>query len=512
MKSRQVALNIAANFLSVAVSLFVSFFLTPYIVESIGKEAYAFVPLSNNFVQYMSIFTVSMSAMTSRFVTIKLHQNDVDSASKYYSAAFYTNILLAVISTIICVFLVIYIDRLIDVPGNILTDVRYLFIFIFIGFILGVSTNVFSVASFSTNRLDVNSAINISGTITRVLVIIVCFSLASPRVSFIGLSVMLTLLVQDILHFISAIKLIPQVKIKWHYFRWDYAKEIFISGFWNSFSQLSSVLLTGLDLLIANVMLGASAAGILAVAKTAPLALQVLINVVPTAFNPHLTILFAKESREAFLSELLYTLKITAVLTGIPIAGFIALAPAFFRLWVPSVAGSDLNLLAILTMGQMIAGFGLMPLFYVFTITNKLKWASFSVFITGSLNLLLVIVLLKTTDLGLFAIAGVSSVLEVLRYLVFVPMYASHCLNTKPSTVYPSIIKSLVYMALLIASFLVLHRFLPSSSWLTLGASAMAMAVFGLGIGFVFMLNSSERHRIRTFKPFARFFKKKEVE
>jgi len=504
MRRNQLALNIAANGLSVLVSLAVSFLLTPYIVANIGKEAYSFVPISNNFVQYMTILTVAMTSMTARFVTLNLHRGEKEKASAYYSTSFFTNLAIALVSVIIGFLIVFFLDRLIDIPLKILSDVRLLFIFMFVMFFVNVTTNTFSVPAFSINRIDVTGLVTVASILTRLGVIIVAFVLFPPRVYYIGLSILAYMLVQGILNYIYARKLMPELRISRKQFNFKMAIELGSSGIWSSFNQLSSVLLTGLDLLIANIALGASAAGVLAVAKTAPMALQMLINVVPQAFNPYLTILYAKENKEHFAKELRYTLKTSAYMTGIPIAGFIVLAPVFFKLWVPSVAGSELTLLSILTMGSMVASFGLMPLLYIFTITNKLKVASMSVFISGLLNLAIVLVLLRTTSLGLIVVAGVSSVLEAIRYLVFVPLYAAHCLHIKPRDLYPSILKSLVYIALLIGTFFLISSFFTVTSWMKLALVALLLTISGLLIGYLFMLNSQERARVIQVIPFLR--------
>lgn len=496
MKHKQLALNIIANFISVIVSLLVSFLLTPYIVSNIGKEAYSFVPISNNFVQYMTILTIAMTSMTARFVTLSLHRGEREKAAAYYSTSFFTNLTIAFISVIIGILIVTFLDRIIDIPAAILGDVRLLFIFMFVMFFVNVTSNTFSVPAFSINRIDVTGLVTIASILVRLGVIVIAFVFFPPHVYYIGLSILAYMLVQGALNFLYSRKLMPELKISYSRFDIRLAKELASSGIWSSFNQLSTVLLTGLDLLIANVVLGASAAGVLAVAKTAPMALQMLINVVPQAFSPHLTILYAKESRAQFISELRYTLKASSLLTGIPIAGFIVLSPVFFRLWVPSVAGDELTLLSILTMGSMVASFGLMPLLYVFTITNKLKYASISVFFSGILNLLVVLTLLNFTSLGLVAIAGVSSAFEAIRFLVFVPLYASHCLDVKPKEFYPLIFKSLIYMSLLIASFYLISKAYLIASWMQLGLMALLMVVGGLLIGFVFMLNTGERKRM----------------
>ncbi|MBN2850075.1 MAG: MATE family efflux transporter [Erysipelotrichaceae bacterium] len=504
MKHRQLAFNIAANFVSVMVSLLVSLLLTPYIVANIGKEAYSFVPISNNFVQYMTILTVAMTSMTARFVTLSMHKGEVEKAKSYFSTAFFTNLSIALVSLTAGFFIVLFLDRLIDIPQEILGDVRLLFIFMFLMFFVNVSTNIFSVPAFSVNRIDVTGMVTLVSILVRLLVIILAFVFFPPHVYYIGLSILAYMLIQGILNYFFSRRLMPALKIEFRRFDLKLAKELGSSGIWSSFNQLSTVLLTGLDLVIANVVLGASAAGVLAVAKTAPMALQMLVNVVPQSFAPHLTILYAKESRDAFVAELRYTLKISALLTGIPIAGFIVLAPVFFRLWVPSVASSELVVLSILTLGSMVASFGLLPLLYVFTITNRLKIASMSVFLSGTLNLLLVLLLLRFSNLGLYAVAGVSSVLESLRFLVFVPMYASHCLHIPKKTFYPSIFQNLFYLVVLIVVYFGISSLLNVSTWSGLGLSALLMGVAGLLAGSVVLMKSADRARLMKRIPWIR--------
>lgn len=498
MKKKQLILNIGANFVSVIVSLFISFFITPYIIKSIGKEAYAFVPISNNFVSYMSILTLALTSMTGRFVTLKTHKNDMDSANDYYSASFYSNLIISVLWSIICFVVIVNLNRIINIPAEIFSDIRLLFIFMFVSFIVNLSTTTFSVAAYCMNRLDVNSIISITGSIMRILVIYVLFRYFEPKVYYIGLSVFAFMLILGFLNILTSKKIMPNLKISIKRVKLKIVKELLGAGAWNSFIQLSNVLLTGLDLLIANIILGPSAAGVLAIAKTAPMALQSLISVVPTAFSPYLTILYSRDDRNLFISELLYTLKFTSIITGIPIAAYIALSSSFFGLWVPSVAGSELTTLSLLTMISMIASFCIMPLFHIFSITNRLKWPAFAIFTTGLMNMVIVLIILKTTNLGLYAIAGISSFLEIFRCLIFVPRYAAHCINESPVILYRPIIKALAYMAILIATFTGITLIVPATSWLTLLVLGSIMVVAGLLIGVVFMLNSLEKEKLRA--------------
>lgn len=496
MQRKQVFLNIGANFLSAVIGLSISFLLTPFIVSNIGSDAYSFVPISSNFTNYMAIITLALTSMTSRFVTINVHKNNMVRANEYYSTSVYSNFLLSGVISVIMFFIIIFLDRIINIPMEIMADVRLLFIFMFLTFLANLGQSAFLVPAFSMNRLDITSFISIFGSIVRILVLVICFTFFRPNIYYIGLSAFIVSITQGVLHFYTSRKVMPSLKAKFHQIKIGFIVELFSSGVWNSFNQLSNVLLTGLDLLIANIILGSVASGILAVAKTVPIALQTLSNVLPLSFHSYLTILYAKESRTMFLKELKYTLKFSSLLLGIPIAGFIALASVFLKIWVPSIASQTLTTLVLLTMISMVANFSTLPLQNIFTITNKLKWPSIAIFITGILNVSIVFLLINFTNYGLYAIAGVSSLLEIVRSMFFIPIYAAFCLNEKKTVFYPSILKSLVNIGMLIAVFIYIVNSVDIHSLDRLLYVSILFAILGLFIGINFMLNREEKHTI----------------
>lgn len=497
MKRKQIALNLIANIISVLIGLLISFFLTPYIVQTLGKDAYSFVPISNNFISYMSIFTLSMTSMTSRFVTIKFHSDDFESATEYFTTSFFSNLIMSLFVTIMSIFLVIFLDKIIVIPNGMVLDIKMLFAIMFFGFIFNLATTTFSVAYFSMNRLDIASMISIVGSFTRLILIYFLFKTFKPQVFYIGISMCAAIIVQGIMNYIASRKIATQLKISLIKFKINKAKELFISGVWNSFNQLSNILLTGVDLVIANLMIGVSASGTLAIAKTVPMALLTLINVVPIAFSPYLTILYAKADRQKFIDELKYTVKFTSILVAIPIAGFIAFSSDFFILWVPTIAGNQLTILSILTMLPLVASFSTMPLVFVFAITNRLKWPSIFVFISGLVNIVIVITLVKLTDLGLYAIAGVSSVLEIIRCLIFIPIYSAICLDQKKGIFYDIISRSIFYMIILVTSYYLLVSNALITNWTLLIVYSFISGIFGLIVGYFVMLDSLEKKKVQ---------------
>ena len=157
--TKQSAINLLAQIVMFGVNLCISFFLVPYITEVIGVDAYGFVGLANDFVSYAQIVTVAINSMASRFITIKIHEGDKEEANKFYSSVVIANIILSIILGIVGIVFVIFMQHFINVPNDLLLDVKLLFVLIFANFIISILTSTFSVATFCTNKLYLSSII-----------------------------------------------------------------------------------------------------------------------------------------------------------------------------------------------------------------------------------------------------------------------------------------------------------------------------------------------------------------
>ena len=137
-------------------------------------------------------------------------------------------------------------------------------------------------------------------------------------------------------------------------------------------------------------------------------------------------------------------------------------------------------------------------LYSVFTITNKLKANSLAILITGFISVGVTFLCLKFTNLGVYAIVGVSSVFGILRNLLFTPIYAAKCLNKPYWTFYPIIIKNLFNVFVLILLFACVRYILPVNSWLGLLLNGCVDVLVGIFITYALVLNRDEKDRVLT--------------
>ena len=81
-KNKQVVVNLSSSLVAFVVSLLISFFLSPYIIKTLGVEANGFVSLANTFINYATLITIALNSMAGRFITIAINEGEYKKANK----------------------------------------------------------------------------------------------------------------------------------------------------------------------------------------------------------------------------------------------------------------------------------------------------------------------------------------------------------------------------------------------------------------------------------------------
>jgi len=494
-------MNMAANIFAFLVNLSISFLLTPYIVKRVGIDAYGFVSLGSNFVSYLQMFTIALNSMAGRFIMVRIVQNDKDGANRFFSTLVLSNALIAIVSVIPVSLLLFFLDRIVKIPLDLLVDVRLLWIFIFLNFLIGLVTSVFSVATFSVERLDLTSLREVEANLLKVVSLLLLFLFFTPKVWYIGFASVVFTLYTSITHVYYTKKFLPYIKVKKKYFDKESVKVLLSSGIWNTINRMGQLMLEGIDLLIANLFIGPVGMGILALSKTLPNIISTLIGVLANVFNPRFTSEYAKGNNDTFVSHVKQSIKIMSVFINIPVCILAVFGGEFFRLWVPGQNAEQLQVLSLIACAGLVFTGGTNTIFGVFTAVNQLKYNSISIIITGVLNTITVLILLKTTSLGLYAIAGISTVFITIKNVVFVIPYAAKLLQQKPLVFHPIIVKSAVSFFIALAIGFGVKYIIHADTWLTLFFAAGITGSVGLGINLIVIIGTRQlKETIASFK------------
>lgn len=488
--------NFIGNLLGFLVTYSISFFLSPYIVGMLGEAAYGFVSLATSFTNYISLATVALNSLASRFIAIAIFNNDQDKAQKYYSSVIIANTLLAALFIIPCAVFIAELENFIDIPVELVWDVKILFAVIFSGFFVSLIASLFSVAVFVENKLYLNAIHNTEAAVLRLILTVALFVFLPAHVFYIGIITVVTNLYVIFWQYHYKRKYLPQLTVKISGFELKKIIELIKAGIWNLISQLSGLLNTGLDLLLANKFISPSSMGVLSIASTLPAMIQAVLGSVSSAFTPNLTKYYAHEKYGEMVWELEKSIRMMNLVLIVPMAGITVFGGSFYALWQPTQNSEVLQLLSVLKILCLTFTGGMAAVHEIFVITNKLRPQAIATLISGILNIAVVYILLSKTDAGVYAIAGVSSIIAILRNLMFTFPYAAKCIKQKWYVFYRMSFISFVTYALLCAVYYIIEKLMILDNWIKFIGICVPSGLFGFIIVFFIMLKKTERKAI----------------
>ncbi len=498
MDKKRLAINMTAQLTAFVVNLGISFLLTP-IIDRMIPDSIGFVNMANQFVQWAQIIVSALNTLASRYITIHLHKGEEQEASEYFSSVFFANMFMAAVFLIPAIFVVVFANRLFQISAASVTDVQILWSFVFLNFFISIITSVFSVSTYSMNRLELTSAATICTELIRIAVLYIAYRFFPPYLFYVGLASVVSTILQALANRGFTKKLLPQIRITYRNFRLNKVVELVSLGAWNSVTRLGQMLLDGLDTFISNIWISEAAMSTLAMSKNVPTMLSGLMGTLVGVFAPSITIAYAKGNKEELMEALESANRIMIFMMSIPIAFVTAYGDKFFPLWLSYRDPAEITQiyhLSVLSMGVLFVSASIQVLYQVFIITKKIRLNSLVIVGSGVLSTGLVFVLLRTTDLGLYAITGVSVVIGLIRNMIFTPIYAAKCLDVKWTTFYHDIFLGLWSIFVLIVLAWGSKLVFPMDTWVRFFAVCCVMGVVALVVNFFIVLRPAERRLV----------------
>jgi len=502
---KRLGINLFAQIFAFVVGFAINFFLTPFIIQKLGTEAYGFIGLASNFVSYTSLITIALNSMAARFITVSFHKGDIETAKKYFSSVYYSNLFLAIIIALFAVFIVAFLDLIVTIPNELIWDVKFLFGLTFLNSIIALTSNVYLIATFVKNRLDLSSLRNIISNLLKGICIVLPFLLFKPNLWYYGISALVAAIFIAITNRALTKKLLPDFQINKSLFDYKLVKELISSGGWNLLTKLSQILSTGLDLLIANLFISALAMGTFSISKVIPTVILSLCASIASVFAPKLTELYAKGKINILQNELQNNIQVMGIFSIIPLVIFLVLGKDFFHLWLPTQDSNVLYVLSSISICSLLISMPQESLWNIFTIANKVKVSSLNLFIINMLILIIIIICFSYFDneyYKLISIAVARFIGEVICSLTFLPLYGAKCLNLKWYIFYPIILKILLLSIVTIGCFLFLKKyFFVINNWSSfiVFASLIGVVTF-ISVSFLILSKQQKKKLIYMIK------------
>lgn len=498
---KRISISMGATLVAFVVQLGINFYLTPYIVGSLGAEAYGFVPLVNNIIGYAGILTTAVNAMAGRFISLELNSGNTWKANVYFNSVLTADAVLALILAIPCFVFSLRPDLVMNVPSYLLEDVRLTFLYTAIGMEFSLIFSVYGVVYYVKNRLDKSSVRTIEGNLLRAGVLVALFAIFSPKIYYVTASVLVLNLYTCIANWYYTKKLMPELSLNFRQYSFKAVKDLVSGGAWNSLNSLSYTLLVSLDLYLANLFVSASVGGQYSIAKIVPTFVTNLGYTLSGVFSPQVMIYYAKKQHEKMLWFVRFSMKFMGLVLTLPIGFLLVFGEEFFKIWTPTESSSFLHAMSVVTLLALIPTCCTMPAINLFTVTNKLKLPALVTLVCGVLNIILTVPLLIYTNFGIWVIILVAGILDSIKNLFFISIYSGRVVGASPKFFLLTAIRSCCAVVPMVIVCGIFHLFIRPDSWLLLIATAACCCVVAFPVSLLVTFNKDEmRFMLRILK------------
>ena len=359
---------------------------------------------------------------------------------------------------------------------------------------------VYTAAAFTTGKMHYNSIVQIISNILKSILIFALYSILPAKVYYLSLATLAAGIVTFVGNFKVTKKLFADFNIEKKYFDFEKLKTLLKSGSWVLISNVSNLLLNGLDLLFSNWFISSVIMGRLSLAKQIPLAMSNALGVFSNIFSSSLTKTFATDGNEKLVREAKSQLKILAMLFTVPYAGIIIYGYNFLSLWLNDTNYNEFQLeevyiLMILVLLDIIVSTYMYSIHSIFIAIDKVKVYSIVLFISSIVSIVTTLTLVRYTNLGVYAIAGTSTVVLGFIHGVIVPACAAKLLDQPIWAFWKTELRSWGSLAVLCIAFYALKNLLNFQNWLNFFVSILIAGLLGYILEFILIFDKQARRQ-----------------
>lgn len=392
--SQTVIRNVMANWGGFAVTMVVSFFISPFVVHTLGNTAYGIWVLVASFTGYLGLLDFGMRPAIVKFVARFHELQDDDELSRVVSTVFTIFSIIAVVIVIASIVLSQIADRWFDIPDELTRDFRIIIILVGLNLALTFPFGIFNAILNGVQRFDLANLVNVSVFLVRSLFVVI-FLKAGGGLVALGTIALAASLAEFLIKARLCTRLLPGMRVNFRLASRTTLRMIFSFSVYTFLIGIALRLQAQTDSIVISAFLTPALVTFFAIGNMLVEYLSHLVSNISTVATPLASALDARHDFERLRYLLISGTKYTLfVITPIGTA-FLLLGKQFINLWMGTeygeASGQVLTILMIGYFGHMsqyVAG----SIFYGL---GRVKPLSLLTLGAALLNLALSIILVK---------------------------------------------------------------------------------------------------------------------
>lgn len=491
---RLLAKNVLFNWAGMAVGLIIAFFMSPFLVHSLGKSEYGVWALIFSIVYYTNLIDIGMKQSLARYIPRYYAVKDYVKLNEVINSSTFLYLIAGSLVILIVLAIAFFFLGAFQVEPHLMSAMRITLI------IVGLDQAIvfFFMASTAIgpfHRYDVNNIIGIPTSIISALAIVYFFMKGYGLVSL-GIITIVTTIVRTIIRRIYQQALVPQIEFHPKYVRKDRCRELLGYGLISFFIVISWMVVFNTDNIIIGIFLSTTAVTYYSIAGNLVNHLRGLVNAIGIPLVPAISHYDATGEMSQISNLYAKVTKYLFYFAASVCSLLIIFGDNFIYLWMGPEFTKTVHVLYILIIpsaiylpqiaaNSVMLGIGKhRPLFYI-------------LISEAFLNLVLSLALVK--PLGIYGVALGTAITQLLIYTYLFPYVFHRVIGGNLKSFYGYTLKT-VFTSLIIAVplGLAVDRFNPLSGWTGL---IVSLIITGLPLMWGFwwgVLYSEDKIKLRA--------------
>ena len=486
---RQLPRNLIAKAISFGSSILMGLWLVPFRGRHIGMAAYGMVPIAALFTQYVGIVTNALRMPVARFMSVASRE-DQDGAKMIFNTAFWLYATLAIVQVPLFSLGYVNISRIFSIPSEILRDTQILFVCSFLAFVVGFIGSVFTVSTFSNNRLDLDEFVNISRTALRATLYLAAFSFLEPALRWVGYIELVVSLYALVCQIAIWHRITPFLRLQLSKISLGKIRPIIAMSLWGIVDTIGALLFLRVNVWLANRFISAEAGGDYGAIQQWDLLFRNAAGVVAMVISPMVVICYAQKQFDKAHRITVTAVRYLTAAIAVPCGVVVGFSPELIHHWLGAAHVALWPVLAAMV-APLIISCGIAPVFQLQNAYNRVRVPAIATLATGIVNLLGCVIAVRFFGVGILGLALISSVVFTIKNGLFTVWYAARISSLSISTYAIPLAQGLLLASGVVLCSWYVRTTLPVSDLVNLVAAGGAITLAGYtAFAFAFMTRS----------------------
>lgn len=426
---KRFAFNVGMNWVAMSVGMVVPFFLTPFVVRSLGSAAYGVWILAVSTVAYLNLLDLGLRSAIIRFVSKAQAEGKIEEGQKAIGAALWFRLLIAGGVGVLSVLLALLFPHLFKIPAELQRASQITVMMCALGIAVTLVSGVFGAILAAIQRFDILSWVTMAQTLARAGGVLFLLRHGGGLVTLAYWEFTVVLLAGT-LTYVVAIRKYPAARVRIARPSGETLKAIW------SYSMTTFILIVAVQIIINtdNMAVGAFlSVGMVAyysIGGSLVTYTGQVVSALSTTFGPLASSLEASGQEEELRKLLIRGTQATIALMMPISVALLFRGKTFIGLWMgpkySEIAGTVLQILMIAQFFNVAGSTAGSIMMSIGKHKPVAKWAV----VEASVNLGLSVVLVKTV--GIYGVAWGTSLSSAAVYMVFWPWYVRRILGVSP--------------------------------------------------------------------------------